>query len=250
MKHKHIKVHGEYTASSKTDFLFILKQQNINVPSRTEGRTSQHCERFGGFRLLATWANADYLTYPIKLVHRDKPDFFLLHGEIEVGIEFTEAVSEKDAAIDALAEKMGKQAFLFVDMFDFDKRKAKLTESEMKEIIKNPPSGGPGCGDDGFEREWVKWMFARVNKKTNDFNKPEFEKFNKNLLLIYDNSPTFLINIGTAMKYLMPKLDDYWFKNNRFDKVLIETGNQIIQIHPSSWSIQPIFDIWALTESI
>lgn len=132
-----------------------------------------------------------------------------------------------------------------MDMFDFDKRKAKLTKSEMKEIIKKPPSGGPGYGDDGFEREWVKWMIARVNKKTNDFNKPEFEKFNKNLLLIYDNSPTFLINIGTAMKYLLPELDDYWPKDNRYDEILVETDNSIIQIHSSGCCVQPIFDIWA-----
>jgi hypothetical protein len=91
---------------SKGELLDYLKLQDVAVPARTQGRTTQHCERCATFRLLATLATADHFAYPMTMIHRDRPDFLLWFADRDVGLEFTEALSREEAEIDALAEHM------------------------------------------------------------------------------------------------------------------------------------------------
>jgi len=84
----------------------------------------------------------------------------------------------------------------------------------------------------------------RVLAKTKAFKKPGFKKCDMNWLLIYDNLPLPHVDIETAMRYLIEHLNSYWRKNNCYKVVLIETENQLIEIHPSKWSHQPIIDLW------
>lgn len=241
MVQKDAKVYSDYTASSKANLLSYLTQQNISVPSRTEGRTSQHCERWAVFRLLATWANSNYLSYPLRLVHQDKPDFLLRYGGQEVGIESTEAVSEEWAATDALAEQMGVQSLLFMDQFK--RGTPKRTASERREIIKNQPSGA-GWGDGGFRREWALCMMDRVLDKTKDFRKLGFKKYDDNWLLIYDNSFLSFVDIRDLVEELLVLLNSYWSQKSRYDGVLIDLGSHLVQIDPTEWNQQPIVDLW------
>ena len=237
---------SKYTASSKTDLLHYLSQQDITLPARTEGRTSQHCERCGVFWLLATWANSDYLSYPLTLVHQDKPDFWLCYDNRDIGIEFTEAVSEEWAETDALMEREGKNVSLFIDNFKRGTRKR--TATERRDLIQKRPRG-PGDGDDGMEQEWALSMNDLIIKKTDAFNKPGFQKYNENWLLIQDNLLVTVRNIETAMKYLKPELEKYWHRKDRYDGLLVDArnsriGEQLIQIRPSGWDQQPIFNLW------
>ena len=212
------------------------------VPARTEGRISQHCERWGVFRLLATWATANHFSYPLRLVHRDKPDFLLCYNEREVGIEFKETVSQEMAETRALAKHMGEKVTF--SMGHFKKGTPKRTTSERREIIQNQPVTD-GSADDEDEREWAEWMMDVVRKKTKTFNKPGFEKFDENWLLIYDNLPVQLTvseDINTAMGYLAVELNSYWLKKKRYNDILIETGGLLVEIHSGKWNQQPIID--------
>lgn len=242
MEKKDTNIHSEYKASSKDEFLRYLKQQDISVPARTEGRTSQDCERWAVFRLLATWATGDYFSYPLRLVHEDKPDFRVYYSERELGIEFSEATSQEMAETAALAAREGKDSLLFMDQFKRGTKKR--TASERRKIIQDKKFGA-GWADDEPEREWKLCMMDRVLAKTEDFNKPDFEKFDKNWLLIYDNLPLPHIKIDVAMRYLMKHLNRYWLKKNRYDGVLIETGNELVEIHPPKWNQKPIIDLWS-----
>lgn len=242
MKNENTNVHSEYTASSKANLLCYLKQQDITVLPRTEGRTSQQCERWGVFRLLATWANANYLSYPLRFVHRDKPDFLILYNDREVGIEFTEAVSQEMAETRALAKQMRVKATLPMDQFRMGT--PKRTKAKRRSIIQDQPCG-EGWADDEPEREWAQWMMDRVLAKTEGFNKPCFKKCDENWLLIYDNLPLQFEqseNIQDATEYLMVKLNSYWHQNNRYDGVIIDTGNQLVTIYLRK---QPIVNLWA-----
>lgn len=241
MGKKDNKVHSEYTASSKDELLRYLKQQDTKVPVRTKGRKSQHCEKWAVFRLLATWANANYFSYPIILVHRDRPDFLLRYNDREVGIEFTEAVSQEMAETRALAKHMEETVTFSMDQFK--RETPKRTTSERRKIIQDQPVTD-GWIDDEPEREWAQWIMDRVLKKTKDFNKPDFEKFDENLLLIYDNLPLPYVEIETAMECLIEGLNNYWLQKNRYDGVLIDTGNQLVEIQPSKWNRKPIIDLW------
>jgi hypothetical protein len=230
-----------YTAPSKTEFLHWLKNQDITVPARTEGRTTKHCERRAMFRLLATWAKCDRLCYPLMLTHRDRPDFLLCYDGQNVGIEFTEAVSEEWAETDALMEHEGKNVVMFLD--NFKRGTPRRTASERRTIIQKRPYG-PGWGDDGMEHEWALSINDFVIKKTKTFNKQGFQKYNENWLLIWDDLPIMIRNIETAMKYLMPELENYWLKKNRYDSLLVDSGNQLIQMCSSGWHQQPILNLW------
>jgi len=240
MENENINVHSEYTAPSKTDLLCYLKHQDITVPGRTEGRTSQQCERWGVFRLLATLAKGDFFFYPLKLVHQDKPDFLLCYGECEVGIEFTEAVSQEWAETAALMKKEGVQVPLLMDQFK--RGTPKRTVSQRRAIIQNQPFG-EGWADNGFVTEWALCMTDSLCNKTEDFRKPDFKKYAKNWLLIYDN--WYIPPVDLGMKYLMAELNSYWLQKSRYDGVLIEIGNQLVMIHPRKWNQQPIVDLWA-----
>jgi len=238
MKTDNINIHGEYTASSKTDLLNYLKKQDITVLARTKGRLSQHCERWGVFRLLATWATGNCFSYPLRLVHQDKPDFLLCYGGHEVGIEFTEATSQELAETDALAEKMGKETLLFMDQFKRDT--PKRTAEERRKLIKEQPHG-TGFVNNEADREWALSIRDRVLAKTENFNKPDFRKYDTNWLLIYDNLYLPNFKIEKSMKFLMAYISDYWLQKNRYSGLLIDTGDQVIK---GNWDRQQIVDLW------
>jgi hypothetical protein len=224
---------------SEADLLLWLKQQDITVHTRSSTR---HCERWGALRLLATWANTDYLSYPLRLIHRNKPDFLLCYDEHKVGIEFTEATSQELAETYALAEQDGvEERVLFMDQFK--RGTPKRTASQRREIIRKQPHG-PGWIDEECEKEWVKSMIDNLCKKTGAFNKPEFEKYDENWLLIYDNLPVPLIKIEDVMRGFMEALNRYWLQKNCYDGILIEKENQILQFQPSKCKKLPIVDLW------
>ena len=234
MGKKKDRVFTEYVASSKDDLLGFLKQcYDMKLPPRTKGRTTQHREKLGMLRLMTNWANTDFLSYPMTLVHRDKPDFLLCYGNKDVGIEFTEAISEEFAATSAQAERDDVEALFYMDQFK--RGTGKRTASERRQIIQSRPSGH-GWANEQAEYEWAQSIMDAVNKKTAAFNKPGFKKCDKNWLLIDDNLPVGPLsskNLETAMGYLSVALKGYWLQKNRYDEVIIETGNRLVQIDPA-----------------
>lgn len=236
-----VNYHFAYTASSKPELLNYLKKQDTTVPSRMR-RQKEHCERWAMFRLLATWATANRLSYPLRLLHRNKPDFLLCYGEREVGIECTEAVSQEYAESDALAERMGAQPLFFMDQFrrETPKRSAK----ERRQLIEEQPYGA-GFADDEPEREWALCIMDCVHAKKNAFGKPDFRKYHKNWLLVYDNLPLPDVEIKTAVRFLVDNLKAYWIQNNRYDGILIDTGIQLVEVHSTELNFRPIVDLWA-----
>ena len=94
------------SSAADTDELFAaLRSIDISVPLRTEGRTTHHAEVWTVCRLLSTLAQAQRLSFPMSLRHRDRPDFLIAAGATKVGVEVTEAISEQYAAYSALAER-------------------------------------------------------------------------------------------------------------------------------------------------
>ncbi|MBN2270873.1 MAG: hypothetical protein JXN61_09685 [Sedimentisphaerales bacterium] len=238
----HINRHFSYTAASRTKLLDYLRKQDITVPARTEGRTSQHCEKWAMFRLLATWANANRFEYPLRLVHRNRPDFLLCYAKREIGIESTEAVSQEYAETDALAERMGVHTLLFMDQFR--RETPKRSVKERRQLIIEQPYGA-GFGDDEPELEWARWIMDCIRDKTNALSKPGFAKFDKNWLLIYDNLPLPFVKIKTALGFLFHNLNIYWSENHRYDGIFIDTGIQLLEIYPTEWNSSVIVNLWS-----
>ena len=117
-------------ASSQSELISILSEIDINVPLRTKGRTTDHCENFSICLLLATLAESKSLSFPLRLEHKDKPDFRLFYGKNSIGIEVTEAIPEELASAEALAEKEFPEKFLDLGYYKWDKKIEPLMNKE------------------------------------------------------------------------------------------------------------------------
>lgn len=233
---------SDHIANSSSDLLAWLKNQDITVPARTEGRKNEHCERYTTFRLLATLANN--FQYPLKIRHQDRPDFLLHSGDNKIGIEVTEAVSEEWAATDVMAEAMGIEHTLFMD--HFKRGTPKRTAKERKELIKNQPLS-EGWGSSSLSEEWILWAIDRIETKTEDLKKPGFNLYEFNWLLVYDNLFLAFADIRELAKSLSSGLRSYWCSEYRYNQIFIESGNQLVHLKPEGWNCKAINDLWSCT---
>jgi hypothetical protein len=230
-------------AKSEREFLDGLGSQDIAVPARTQGRTKEHCERRGAFRLLATLVTADRVEYPASVVHRDKPDFLLRFAGHDIGLEFTEAVAKEEAEIDALAYRMNKSVVLFTDQFKKDM--PRRTAAQRRQIIESPPRGGPGWGDDRGVPQWVEWMVSFIQKKTRDLAKPDFDRYAENWLLVYDNLPVpFAQDTPKRWTELDARLRHYFAEVCHYSTVFVDSANGLAELTSVGCTVQPIVDLW------
>jgi hypothetical protein len=175
--------------------------------------------------------------------HRDKPDFALQFASRDIGLEFTEAVSEEQAETDALAYHMNKSVLLFTDQFKKDM--PKRTAAQRRRIIENPPRGGPGWGDDRGVPEWVEWIMGFIRKKTRDLAKPDFDKHAENWLLVYDNLPVpFAQDTPKRWTDLSERLHHYFTGVCHYGTIFIDSANELAELNSVGCSVQPIVDLW------
>jgi hypothetical protein len=225
---------------SAWELLNILGQLDISVPLRTEGRTTEHCERWSICRFLASFSDSELLSFPLSLVHRDKPDFLLEFGQRKVGIEATEAVPENDAAIDAYRENKE------IDGLFFLKRHlpgdAKLRGADLKQEASSDDPGNV-WGGDSVEREWAGAMKSFVIGKVAKSKKPDFDLFEKNWLLMYDNWPLPALDQAVAVKKLFESItvEEYW----PFENIFIECSSQFWALNRNGYYSRLINNLWA-----
>jgi hypothetical protein len=66
------------TITDKDSLLQLLAETSIDVPAKTEGRRTEHTEKWTICRLLSTLAGLNKLEYPVNLIHRYRPDYRIL----------------------------------------------------------------------------------------------------------------------------------------------------------------------------
>lgn len=226
-------------ACSREDLIAALAQINISVPLRTEGRTTDHCERWSICRLLASVADTGFLEFPMSLVHQDRPDFHIKHASQEIGIEITEVVPENDAAIDAYREHRDIDGPFF--MKRHRPNDARLRGEELHSAATSRQSGD-GWGGDSVEREWVAAMREFIVRKVAKSAKAGFRLFTENWLLMYDNWSLPALDRDMAAKMLFCSLSSTDF--GPFQRIWIESGNQIWCISPAELHPLDINDLW------
>ena len=138
------------------ELLIALKSMDISVPARTNGRKTHHAESWTICRMLSTLGDCGHLDYPLSLKHRDRPDFLLQSGAVEIGIEATEAVSEQYAAYSALAEREFPEALR--EPAHFKLGAPKRTLKEMREILRRGKLTAEPWAGDQPEKEWATYM--------------------------------------------------------------------------------------------
>lgn len=234
------------TANSPSELTQILRSVDISVPARTEGRTSEHCERWCICRLLATLNLHDRLSFPLMLVDRERPDFELHLGDRQtIGIEVTEVIPTDYAKASAMTEREEGDASLDLSLFKWDDRK---TKEEFQEIVEAKKLSLQGWDDDQAEEEFANAVPSVIKTKTQKLRASGFSRFNTDVLLIYDNLPLPHLDLDNALSHLSRSLASYWTKSDRFSPIYIELLDNILCLSPSQQELLMLADLWNMDD--
>ena len=218
-----------YNFETETDFFIDIGNIDINVPLRSQGRRAEHTERYSIVSILKIFYELKYLTFPFKLIHRDKPDFVIENCFSKIGIEFTESVPEQLARAEYLLEIHFPNGILEPEFFGWNS--PTRNNSEILKILKKSQKalyGDPSFGK-SIENKWIYGISDCITFKTEKLNKRDFSKYDTNLLLIYDNQVKSTIDKKYISNKLRNFLSQYYLSSFKikFDKIFIESGDYI-----------------------
>ena len=219
-----------------------LREIDISVPARIDGRTTDHTETWTIARLLSTLAKADRLAFPLSVTHRDRPDILLQSENAKIGVEITEAISQQYAAYCALAEREFPDVFLEPAHFRWGA--PSLTAEEMRELLRQSQRTSEGWVGDRAAREWALFIQSIVDTKLVKLARTDFGKFDENWLAVYDNLPLPNVHLTNATAFLRPLLQDRWSRKLGFDVLFVEHGPVIARITAEGSEHLVLNDLW------
>ncbi len=227
-------------AYSDSELLRILSNIDVSVPRRSEGRTKEHTERYAIAYLLSTLVGKGRLSYPLCLIRRERPDFLLILGTMQIGIEHTEAVPQNDAHRTVLREKGNRP-----DQFFISHHHPGETRKSAKDLVEEIEANQPGNGwaGDSVETEWADAMFHFIEQKVATLRKDGFERFEQDWLLIYDNWPLPAVDRRKAACCLREFVNRSGVLNE-FARIYIITGKYVLEIFNDRIQLFEINDIW------
>lgn len=218
-----------------------LKNIDISVPPRGKGRTTDDCERWAICRLLSTLNQEEKIEFPLEVQKRERPDFHVLSGGRTFGIEHTEAIPPDYAKAMAISGREKPDAIIDMSLFKFDEEKPL---DEIRRIIHASELMGDGWAGNSAEVELSDAIKSVVLGKTKKLEEDSFIKYEKNVLLIYENMPLPHINYDILMEQIAEKFLDYWDSPITFDSVYIESRDRIILLNQQEITSFNIVDLW------
>ncbi len=222
--------------------LKVLSDTSIEMPGRSEGRRTEHTEKWAICYLLATLSSKGILLFPLSLEHVDKPDFILKTDGDLTGIEVTESIPSDYARCCALAELKNPNAVIDMSLFKWNSP-SKNTK-ELLDIINGSELVGNGWAGHSAEVEWAHFMNDAISVKLKKLNNTGYSKLPEYWLLIYDNLPLPNVHTRKATEVLLSKFSADWKGERLFSKILIERGPVIIEIENNNVINHEIVDIW------
>jgi hypothetical protein len=214
---------------------------DISVPEITEGRTAEDCERWSVCRLLSTLAAVSELQYPLELVKKERPDFYLIVGKRRVGIEITEAIQPDYARARVLPEAQSRGSIIDPSLFKWGAPRKSV--DELRSIVSETELKGPGWEGNEVEVEWAAAVIEVIERKTEKLRSKGFRKFDENWLAVYDNLNSFALEMSEVSCMLIESMRAYW-SGDSFDRVFIETGGEIMEIKSGGYTCFAINDLW------
>lgn len=231
-------------AVDKNELMQKLKDLHFLVPRRDQGRNKKHVEKHSVFQFFKLMAQNDKLLYPFALFYRDKPDFVASISNLNIGIEVVEAVPQNKAleqASSAILPKRKTWGRLYCinernmtrnEIENEIKNEIKIPEHvKMGEIIMSDKVFGRSFLDDEIEKNWVQAIVSFVGKKRDVLNKEDFQKYEKNWLLIYDNWPSPALNYDEALPFLIKEISAQQTRKQDFHSIFLIDEYRIIEIN-------------------
>jgi hypothetical protein len=189
-----------------------LQKLDTNVPSRTNGRKTEHVERYTMCCLLASIGHTKLLRFPLDVRHNDRPDFLISTPAKEIGVEVTEAIRSKYAEYSAKQERNGEEIVFDTDSDHFD-----------------------GCVGDTLEKEWARLMTETITSKLEKLGQIDFTKYCQNWLTIYDGSQGLVaLDLEKAISFFQI---DFFENQPSFDIIFIQSRDKLLKIESSKLDI-------------
>jgi hypothetical protein len=233
------------SAVSSADLQAQLRAIDIAVPLVSEGRTKEHREQYMMARFLATAASAGRLSFPLHVVHGEKPDFLLRLAGVEVGAECVEAVPPEHYHIEDLREKHYPDAMNFGQQFDPGEENFTLDE---KLDIASGKRTGPPWMPETAKRNWIAAMEYVVAGKTAKLRKGNYSANSTTWLLVQDEWPNSLHfypeQVRAAAKELVERLAPL-LAPPAFQAVFIACGNQLLCLKEGQLAIEEVCNLWS-----
>jgi len=230
-------------AQTALDLLRQLSEIDIAVPLQDDGRTAAHRERYMAARLLSTLAETDLLTYPLRLQHREKPDFGLFGPTASVGIECVEAIHEEWAQIQAIRERDFPEALIFLPMLRPGEKK--FTIEERLQVARGERAGPPWVGNMA-ERQWAEAMAHFIGRKTEKLRKGDYGDFGSNWLLIQDEWPVPLHYEEERIEaaQMCTALARPYLEGHSFSNIFVGNSRWLLHLAPGEPKLYQMRDLW------
>lgn len=211
------------------DLASALRAANVTVPSRASGRTHDQIEIYSLIRVLASlpYRLSDF---PLKLVKRERPDFLLSANGVAIGVEHTEVIPQNAAKEAFLRDRGIGPETHYVRPAAIGER-AKGSKEIRAEI--EADKMGEGWMGDSAERSWVQAMTHFVSHKIQSVLLPDYARFDRTWLVIYDNWPAPILNHAKAVPLLTAELAKLatW---SVFERVFILDESVILEIEQTA----------------
>lgn len=229
-----------------------LSAININVIE--ENRRTEHTQIC---RLLSALANTDYLSYPLLLKKRQRPDFLLTCNGYNIGIEATEATHQNyreylNHAEESPSETEKSSGVIAVPSFRHGIELKGKRKKKILNIAHTRNELDSGWAGNLPEADWSLYIKDAIAKKCERLKNKDFQKFDQNWLLIYANPPAWFVKkeeLDTFIGGLWPTEDSLCF-----DRIFIESRwrerNQnetkpwLIALSCNGLAFFPIENIW------
>jgi hypothetical protein len=230
-------------AQTSLDLIRQLSEIDIAVPLQDDGRTTAHRERYMAARLMSTLAETGLLTYPLRLQHREKPDFGLFMPSASVGIECVEAIHEEWAQIQAIRERDFSDALISLPMFRPGERK--FTMKERLEVARGDRAGPPWVGNMA-ERQWAEAMAHFIARKTEKLRRGDYAEFESNWLLIQDEWPVPLHYEEERIEAarMCSVLAQPYLEGQSFANIFVGNSRSLLQLAPCEPKLHQMRDLW------
>ncbi|WP_200383207.1 hypothetical protein [Thiococcus pfennigii] len=228
-------------ASSSEELLNLLRGLDISVPSRTDGRKTEHTERYTICHLLSTLASSNRLQYPLTVQHSDRPDFVLSLAGKSIGIEHTEAVPENEAAKQALREKgIGPKVHFVSPTSPGEKRRS---SKQLRAEIEADEMGDGWAGEQA-QKEWAQVVQHFIRQKEAKLQAQGFKRHDEDWLLIYESWPLPAIDVKAAATYFCKHQAEEG-TTPVFQKVFVMSGKKIVEFCEGTCTLHDDNDIWS-----
>lgn len=171
------------TANTYEELQAALKALKVDMPERHKGRLGWQAEQWAIVRLLLALPSEAF-SYPLTLTKQEKPDFILSLAGRNLGIEHTEAASQKDAHIQAVQGAL-RDAGAPIPPYHFIEPRHPNDKPVSRKEAESYEYESDGFVGDGVERNWVEAMKHFIQAKLDKY--PSYEATTSKAVLVYDN---------------------------------------------------------------